>query len=502
MTLIAEQQQMVHKFAPSKYQLDFFNVITTQQVNIVLSATAGSGKTKSIVEACKYIPYGKRALFCAFNKHSVTDLKTKLPATVDCSTLHSIGLKSLFNHYPPDSVKIKKEKQLDFIMPFFEQEKKVKEKWSKTFETDHLLSLIRATMTPLSEENVVLMAENYNLYPENQIIRAAITACVKLREYNNDGDRYSMVVDFQDMIELCVRNKEIKMPQYDFVFVDECQDCSALDQLFIERLIKRPRGRLIAVGDRRQAIYGFRGADVNSFDYFERRENTIKLPLSISYRCGKSIVSNAKKVYEEIEEWSENEEGIVRQGKLEEVQDGDMVLSRNLRPLVTAFFMLLEQGKKGTILGKELEKGLLKVLSGIDNENTINELQIYLDQLLKSKLEQLKNYTNPVKHPKYTVLEEKVRVVQIIAEKCENVGEVENMIERIFHDDSIAPIKLMTIHKSKGMESDTVFVIERFEGKNLIPNQHAVTKDQLVQEQNLKFVSYTRAKKQLVLVEL
>ena len=276
-------------------------------------------------------------------------------------------------------------------------------------------------MTPLSEENVVLMAENYNLYPENQIVRAAITACVRLREYNNDGDRYSMIVDYQDMIELCVRNKEIKMPQYDFVFVDECQDCSALDQLFIERLIKRPRGRLIAVGDRRQAIYGFRGADVNSFDYFEKRENTIKLPLSISYRCGKNIVSNAKKVYEEIEEWSDSEEGIVRKGKLDEVQDGDMVLSRNLRPLITAFFMLLEQGKKGTILGKELEKGLLKVLSGVDNENTINELQIYLDGLLKSKLEQLKNYTNPVKHPKYTVLEEKVRVVQIIAEKCENV---------------------------------------------------------------------------------
>ncbi len=47
-----------------------------------------------------------------------------------------------------------------------------------------------------------------------------------------------------------------------------------------------------------------------------------------------------------------------------------------------------------------------------------------------------------------------------------------------------------------------MFVIESYEGKKLIPSQYAVTQDQLVQEQNLKFVAYTRAKKVLTLCEI
>jgi len=385
----------------------------------------------------------------------------------------------------------------------FEREKTNKEKWSKIYETDNIVRKIRATMTEPNEKAIVAMCGNFNIYPDNQIVNASITTVLTLQEYNSDNDKNRIEVDFQDMIELCVKNKEIRVPQYDYVFIDEAQDCSRLDQLFIERLLKQ-RGRLITVGDNRQAIYSFRGADIRSFEYFANRPNTIKLPLTVSYRCSKKIVEHAKNVYPEIEPWEQSEEGIVRMGKIDEVRNGDMVLCRNVRPLVEVFFMLLDLGKKATIVGKDLEKGLLTVLNDVDS----NIQTTQLPDILKNKLQKKGNdlvrvgYGNFESHPKYVSLQEKIEVILTIARQCETIRETEQMIENIFHDQSVAPIKLMTIHKAKGLECNRVFVIEKFEGKKLIPSQYAITKDQLTQEQNLKFVAYTRAKKELVKVNL
>lgn len=491
---------------PSKYQQDFYDAVLTSNSNIVLSATAGSGKTFSLVEATKYLPYGKSVLFAAFNKHIVNELKNRLPQHVECRTLHALGLRAIFNHYPPGSVKVSENKQIRFIEPLFEKERNRKVKWSNIYETDQILRLARATMTELNEEALGKMLENHAIFPEQDIMNATIIAGNNLYAYNSDIERYGMDVDFQDMISLCVSDKDITMPQFDCVLLDEIQDMSMQDQAFIQRLIKPLRGRFIGVGDKNQSIYNFRGSATDSFDYFVNRPNTIKLPLTISYRCGKKIVEHAKKVYPEIEQWDQNIDGEVKEnGDLSEVSNGDMVIARNLRPLVDAFFQLLELGKKCTIVGKELEKGLLQIIGNINGETSTQEL---IENILPNKLASKKQelirlgYSNPTVHPKYVAYEEKVKVISKIASKCVNLDEVENAIESIFSDQSIAPIKLLTIHKAKGTEADNVFLIEKYEGKDLIPNQYAVTKEQLVQEKNLRFVSYTRSKKKLIKINL
>ncbi|MDP9417717.1 MAG: UvrD-helicase domain-containing protein, partial [Actinomycetota bacterium] len=47
---------------------------------------------------------------------------------------------------------------------------------------------------------------------------------------------------------------------YDWVFVDEYQDCDPLQEELLRRLVPAG-GNVVAVGDPRQSIYGFRGAD-------------------------------------------------------------------------------------------------------------------------------------------------------------------------------------------------------------------------------------------------
>jgi len=69
------------------------------------------------------------------------------------------------------------------------------------------------------------------------------------------------------------------------------------------------------------------------------------------------------------------------------------------------------------------------------------------------------------------------------------------MIGGIFSDDTRG-IVLSTIHKSKGLENDRVFFLL----PELLPSRFATMDWQLEQEENLRYVAITRAKKELVYV--
>lgn len=109
---------------------------------------------------------------------------------------------------------------------------------------------------------------------------------------------------------------------------------------------------------------------------------------------------------------------------------------------------------------------------------------------------------NCTTHPRFIEAQEKLQILHLLLGKFENVARVEQFIEQIFNDEQRDGVQLMTIHKSKGLECDTVFVIEKFEGQTLLPSKWAVTADMIKAEKNLRFVSYTRAKKELVILNL
>lgn len=490
---------------PSKYQQDVFQVQVTTDKNILISAAPGSGKTTTIVQASRLIPYGKSAIFVAFNKWIVEDLKERLPSTVICSTMHSIGAKAVYAHYPGEVKMMGDKKQINlFIEPQYEKEEDMRKKWSSIYQIDRLLSLARATMAEPKREEIEKVIENYALDLDDEQIEKGIRAFINLRRYDNDPDKYNMAIDFQDMISLPAMKKEIRMPQFDYVFVDECQDLSSLDHVFINRLKKEKGGRLIAVGDKKQSIYGFRGSAPDSFDKISQMPNTIVLPLSISYRCAKNIVKEARNVYPDIEEYEHNPDGEVRIGQIEDIREGDMVLCRNVRPLIEVFFKLIEMDKKAYVVGREMEKGLRNMLKGInsdaDSEVSLRILQENMDIFEKSL--RSRGISNPKSHPRMISQIEKHEILKLLFSRFGTVSQVETFIETVFDDNDRSGVRLMTIHKSKGLENDRVFIIERFEGKKLIPSKYAVTAEQKIQESNLRFVSITRAKKELIKLHL
>ena len=93
------------------------------------------------------------------------------------------------------------------------------------------------------------------------------------------------------------------------------------------------------------------------------------------------------------------------------------------------------------------------------------------------------------------LLYQRIEVIQCLCEEVESVKELRKLIEGIFSDD-INGIILSTIHKAKGLENDRVF----FLCPELIPSRFATMDWQFEQEQNLKYVAITRAKKELIYV--
>ncbi|MDR0835842.1 MAG: ATP-dependent helicase [Tannerella sp.] len=82
------------------------------------------------------------------------------------------------------------------------------------------------------------------------------------------------------------------------VFVDEFQDVSPLDLMFIKTLVQYNRANLVIVGDDDQAIFEFRGASpqfiIDPDQYFDGQFTTFTL--GINYRSPKNIVDISQKL--------------------------------------------------------------------------------------------------------------------------------------------------------------------------------------------------------------
>lgn len=489
---------------PSPYQQAIYSALITTNSHIAIAAGPGCAKSTTLVECAKLLPYGKKAVFLAFNRHIVKELKERLPGSVQCLTLHSLGARALGDHYQ-NGWFLNEKKQIKYIFPYFEEKvKENKKKWADIYQIDKTMALARSTMTYPNKEGIDKLIANYAIDLEEDNIEILIKALRDLNRYNEDPYHSKMEIDFTDMISLCATNKEINMPQYDYVMVDEAADLSIQDRIFVNRLVKPGRGRKIVVGDVKQSIYSFRGTSLDSFDQFSKESNTITLPLSVCYRCAKNIVKEARKVYDDLEEWDQQILGVVRKGEISEIEEGDFVIARNTRPLVDVFFKLLDAGKKAYILGSDASKGLMALISDFYSTDECNTLIVRLNGKLEQLYKQLlsKQISNPLNHPKYVILEEKIAILKLLFSKFTYVSDVEGFIRDTFDDENRQGIMLSTIHRVKGMEVDRCFVIEKYEGKNLIPSQFAITEDQLTSERNLKFVSLTRAKKELVILHL
>ena len=119
---------------------------------------------------------------------------------------------------------------------------------------------------------------SFNLIEKKKIALDSIPAILEMCRTQTH------IIDFDDMIWIPLVNN-YPLPTYDLLFVDEAQDFNESQRELISRCVNG--GRCIIVGDKNQAIYGFRGADSNSIGMFYERlsggsREISEFPLSIS----------------------------------------------------------------------------------------------------------------------------------------------------------------------------------------------------------------------------
>lgn len=482
-------------FIPSKYQQAIYNFIKERAGNAVIDAVAGSGKSTTIVDALKLIPESQSVLFLAFNKAIVEELKIKVGnlRNVEVKTLHSLGVSSIMNQI---NTTIQADKYRTWVNTGLKSggiEPLMKLEYEELSEYKSnimkLIDLLRVNLCN-SYSDMLDMVDKHGLDlidNEPDIAKKAI----------NWGLREMGQIDFTDMIYF-PNVHDIKMPQYDWVIIDECQDLNAAQREMFLKCVK-PEGRFIAVGDPRQAIYGFAGADVKSFNILKATPNTTEFPLSVCYRCDSDIIDLAKTLVPQIEARDNAPQGTVnRDASIKDVQDGDMILCRVTAPLAKLCMKYIAQGVKAYIKGKDIGASLINLLNKTKRTNIMDALSILdkeLNKIAQRVSSQQKCSPAEAKQSnQYTIYEDKIKAILVLSEGLTQTKQLVSRIEQIFNEGNRAGICLSTIHKSKGLEADRVFIA----CPEKLYNRRAMAIEWMAeQESNLVYVAYTRAKHHL-----
>jgi len=483
-------------FKPTDEQLKIFKFLRKRPENLLIEAYAGAGKTTTLIEAAKLLPQDKKILFLAFNKHIQLELKEKLPEHIRCYTSHGLGLAAIKRKHPTSKLD---EFKIDKII------KKLSKKWDLMKEFDgrydkvinyqndmkKLANLCRLSLTT-TDKYIPYLAERYDvrIFPNRDIKR--------IKKILDISTKDRQTFDFCDMVYLpAIDNSLFLFPQ-DYVIVDECQDINRAQQRIIEKSLRKDKiskkviGRLIAIGDGFQSIYGFTGIMDKTFDWFKKYNNTKTLPLSYSFRCAKNIIEHANTIVPGIKALSDAPDGVVRDGDvLLEARSEDFILCRTVKPLIKLFFQFLEMDRKATIKGSDIGLDLINMIGKIKsigklNDHWSNEVIKYKNDLKKQGI------LNHADDNGYTILADKVDTLLFLAEKSVSIDELKKRISTIFTED-VEGIVLSTVHKAKGLEADRVFIIRP--DKLPLPNKKPW---QAMQEQNLHYVAITRAKTELI----
>jgi DNA helicase-2/ATP-dependent DNA helicase PcrA len=473
-------------FAPSIYQQAIFDYVKNGTGNAVINAVAGSGKTTTLINALKLIPEGKSVIFVAFNKAIVNELITKVPKHVEVKTMHSFGFGAV--RYNMGNVIMKDDKIMEIIKLLYPT-------WNIS---ENVAEGYMGRVRQIVDLARISMAKNVNdLYTtvEHHGIEILNSEVEKAWEVFLIAIANKKVIDMTDMIFYPAHYK-LKCKTYDWVFVDECQDLNKCQQEMLKMMVKPKTGRFIAVGDPYQAIYGFAGADAESFKSLTEIPNTVILPLSVNYRCGTAIINMTKHIVPQLEAFENAHEGSIEtEGKWKDINDGDYVLCRNVRPLIKLCMDLLIDERKATVRGKDIGLNMINMLRRTKASNmdeAIKKLYLEMERTIAKTVARGKDEDDVRKSPVIMSMLDKIEALSTIAGSLTKVTEVIQKIETLFTEDKTGII-LSTIHKAKGLEANHVHILNA----ELMPSKWARKEWEKEQEQNLIYVAYTRAKNKL-----
>lgn len=485
---------------------EFFGFTLDGDGRFLLGDFTVTHNTSTIIEALKRIPTGNSILFLAFSKRIVEELVRRVPSNVSVMTLNAMGHQAITAHLRGMGIMAKLDAD------------KVRHIASKTMEEREFRSYGSAAikLCQLGKVNGII-PRGLDGFRAEGMTPDKIVAWTEIADFHDleIGENVSMddvcsaasmllrksceqleVIDFDDQL-LLTYGMGAPLKTFDRVFTDESQDCSPLQHALIARTLKPETGRIIAVGDNFQSIFGFRGADSSSMATMTRTFQSQELPLHVSYRCPKSVVAMAQRYVDHIQA----HEGAIDGTVIEKAQDvstvdflpGDMVICRYNAPVVKAAYSMLRRGIPCVVLGRDIGKGLQTLLRKL-NATSLTDLDARLERWEQVETDKAKKKGNLNKQ---AAIADKAETLRVFIDVAEDMNDLMQRIESMFSDASTdSVVTCSSVHRSKGLEADRVFIVNFHK----MPSKYAKQEWQVEQERNLIYVAVTRAKQHLQMV--
>ena len=143
----------------SQHQKNVFDSISDKaKQHITVQATAGSGKTTTILGALKFIPLTKKAIFLSFSNSIVNELKAKVPSHIKASTLHSLGCRMIMKQY---KVKVDENKYFQLALDTYSKKERTKKVFKSCNTIKDICNFARMTLTNFKEDELKEMANHF-----------------------------------------------------------------------------------------------------------------------------------------------------------------------------------------------------------------------------------------------------------------------------------------------------------------------------------------------------
>jgi DNA helicase II / ATP-dependent DNA helicase PcrA len=276
---------------------------------ILVVAGPGSGKTRVLTERVRRLLADPtqhfRVLALTFTNKAANEIIERLDNVPDIrkrafvGTMHSFCMEVLGNRGKPIGV--------DGLPNIFESFNDRKQVLANAVRSEPRLSSRLKEAGDAKEQQRTLgrWLERISELKNSLVLPAMIEDDEERTLYESyDAElRGSAALDYDDLLLLTYRLfeerpkvAEFYQRQYRYICIDEAQDLNEAQYRLLGSLCGSQFKNVLMVGDPKQAIYVWNGADPKYLDLFERDFAATKIMLSENFRCSRAVVAAAKKL--------------------------------------------------------------------------------------------------------------------------------------------------------------------------------------------------------------
>jgi superfamily I DNA/RNA helicase len=458
-----------------------------------INAAAGSGKTSTLVMVSEENPV--KSLYLAFNKNMAEEAAQRFPAHVEVRTTHSLAYKTcgvviahklrrpaggyknvcgtgseIARHFKLAPFVVTNDKSISAIA----MGNAVKRTLAN-FEYSADREVMKKHVSYVECEKVSKVGTFDRIKYADRILRYAQQLWEMRINPNND------VLATHDTYLKLYQLSDPDLSFYKIIYLDESQDSN---ECVLDVLLKQ-EGRVVLVGDARQAIYGWRGA-VNAME----RVKWPELKLTKSFRFGQEVADIANKVLL-------NDAGVVDMDIRGFEKMDTKVLMENPNEEYTWIFRTNAE-MLATAVELILENRDINIQADISDYISLVESVLALRDDKKKNVKHIDvipfdTWNELAQDVEHSSSGELKRVYKQVLEG--KAYQVVNVLKQYVPTPN-AKIRLISGHKSKGLEFDHVVLAHDFKGYET-DDQGNYLGFSNPQEQNLLYVAATRAKKSL-----